>query len=208
MKEILNLSLRLALICAVSAILLTQVNSMTLEPIAIAENAAEVAAIAAVLPAFDNSPVVETVITEKGAAGEVTYHIGIGDGKLVGVAFKAVTYEGYSGEILSMVGVNAEGTLTGIRVLKHAETPGLGSKYADPALLEEYYCNRPFTGTDWRVTKDGGPIDAVAGATVTGRALVGALNKAMIRYGEDTPEILKAASGYGAENPSGEGEGS
>ena len=197
MKDMLNLSFRLALICACAALLLTQVNSQTREPIQMAENAAEVAAIEAVLPAFDNEPVKETAVTREGTLEEVIYHIGLKDGRFAGAAFKAVTYDGYSGEIVSMVGVGAEGNLAGMRVLRHAETPGLGAKYADPSLLNEFYVGKPLLGTDWRVRKDGGPIDAISGATVTGRALCGAIGAAMNRYEEDLPAIHEAAAGYG-----------
>ncbi|MBN1824715.1 MAG: RnfABCDGE type electron transport complex subunit G [Candidatus Eisenbacteria bacterium] len=205
MKDMLNLSLRLALICAVAALLLTQVNGITREPILLAENAAEVAAIEAVLPAFDNKPVEDTAVTREGTAEEATYHIGIKDGRYAGAAFKAVTYDGYSGEIVSMIGVGAEGNLTGMRILRHAETPGLGAKYADAALLNEFYVGRPLVGTDWRVKKDGGPIDAISGATVTGRAVCGALAAAMNRFREDLPAILEASAGYGGAAPGGDG---
>ena len=81
-----------------------------------------------------------------------------------------------------MLGVEASGKVSGVRILRHAETPGLGSKYAEPEVLAAYYTGRSLDDTDWRVGKDGGDLDAVTGATVTGRALGSAIAEALTQF--------------------------
>ncbi|WP_041432685.1 electron transport complex subunit RsxG [Thiobacillus denitrificans] len=100
-----------------------------------------------------------------------------------GVVLEAVAPDGYSGDIGLLVGIDAAGTVTGVRVTGHRETPGLGD-YIDRAKspwIEQ------FTGKSldnpppraWRVAKDGGTFDTRAGATITPRAVVKAVRGAL-----------------------------
>jgi electron transport complex protein RnfG len=188
MRETLNLGLRLALICGVAALLLSQVDATTREPIRQAMLRERMEAVAAVLPAFDNAPDADRVDLTDGA-GERSYWRGYQGEAPTGAAFKALSNAGYSGEIELMLGVDAEGKVSGLRILRHAETPGLGAKYADPALLARFYAGHGLTDTDWRVKADGGDLDAVTGATVTGRALAGAISAALTQYAADRPQV-------------------
>lgn len=99
------------------------------------------------------------------------------------VAIEAVAPDGYSGRIHLIVGVSADASVTGVRVLKHKETPGLGDKidtrisdwvfsFDGKTLSEE---NR----SRWQVKKDGGDFDAFTGATITPRAVVAAVARAL-----------------------------
>jgi electron transport complex protein RnfG len=86
--------------------------------------------------------------------------------------------KGYSGNIHLLTGVNRQGELLGVRVVKHQETPGLGDKIelkkSDWILqFKGLAIGSPMPG-DWKVTKDGGVFDAFTGATVTPRAIVSA----------------------------------
>jgi Na+-translocating ferredoxin:NAD+ oxidoreductase subunit G len=190
MKEMLNLSLRLALICAVSALLLAQVDSLTRGPIAAAEKRARLEAIQEVLPTFDNA-LDEDAVEITLESGEIRrYYIGRLEGEVTGFAFQAISYLGYSGEIQIMVGLDVGGKVNGVRITRHAETPGLGAKYAKPKVLDEYYANRDLSGTDWRVQKDGGDLDAVTGATITGRALGWAIEAALQDFDKYRERIL------------------
>ena len=91
-------------------------------------------------------------------------------------AFKLLALGGYSGAITLMMGVDKDGKLLGVRVIAHAETPGLGDKIEAQKsnwILEfagKSLENTPLTA--WRVKKDGGEFDQFAGATVTPRAVV------------------------------------
>lgn len=83
---------------------------------------------------------------------------------------------GYSGEISMLVAINANGSLSGVRVLSHTETPGLGDKIEQ----EKSDWILGFSGlsltkpelSGWAVKKDGGQFDAFTGATITPRAVV------------------------------------
>jgi electron transport complex protein RnfG len=194
MKTMLNLSLRLALISAVAALALAQVADYTAGPIAAAARAASLRAIRQVLPAYDNEPDQDVVRIILAPGDTLECFRGRRDGVVSGCAYKAVTQLGYSGEIDIMLGLETDGKVSGVRLLQHAETPGLGAKYAEPALLDSYYRGHGLADTDWRVAKDGGDLDAVTGATVTGRALADAIQRGLEQYQAHRDEILGAAT--------------
>jgi electron transport complex protein RnfG len=175
------------LICAVAAIALSQVNSFTAGPIAAAEYASKMEAVTAVLPGFDNDPGQSAIEVE----GRVYYPATLG-GEATGWAFRGVTQLGYSGEIEVMIGVDGTGAVHGLRILRHAETPGLGANYADPALLDDFFGGTNLASTNWRMSKDGGDIDAVTGATITGRALADAVEAALRQFADDLPRLTAA----------------
>ena len=109
-------------------------------------------------------------------------------GEVTALVFEAVAPDGYSGKIRLLLGVSADGTLLGVRVIQHKETPGLGD-YIEPKKdrNKERPWIRQFDGLslaavadrDWRVRKDGGRFDSLAGATVTPRAVVKCVHKAL-----------------------------
>jgi electron transport complex protein RnfG len=201
MRETLNLGLRLALICGVAALLLSQVDATTREPIRQAMLRERMEAVAAVMPPFDNAPDADRVDLND-AAGERSYWRGYQGEAPVGAAFKGLSKAGYSGEIELMLGVDPDGKVSGLRILRHAETPGLGAKYADPALLARFYVGHTLADTDWRVKADGGDLDAVTGATVTGRALAGAISDALTQYDADRAQVDGAPRSAAADSSS------
>jgi len=100
-----------------------------------------------------------------------------------GVALEAVAPDGYSGDIALLIGIDANGTVTGVRVTAHRETPGLGDHIdrARSAWIDQF-AGKSLTGPDpkhWKVAKDGGVFDARAGATITPRAVVKAVRSAL-----------------------------
>jgi len=195
-KDMLKLSLPLALICAISAIALSKVNEMTAGPIAAAQLRAEREAVEAVLPPF--AELRTDTLAVDGA--QRVYYRGTDGGEVTGAAFRSLSGSGYSGEIEIMVGVDAAGSVSGVRILKHAETPGLGANYASAEVLDSFYKGRALEGVDWRVKKDGGDIDAVTGATVTGRALVEAVGNGMRTYFDDAAKLPEPAAAAAPEN--------
>lgn len=102
---------------------------------------------------------------------------------LQGMQVSALAWEivgqGYAGDVRLILGVNAEGEILGVRVLSHAETPGLGDKIeasrSDWILAFDglSLANTPLDR--WAVTKDGGRFDAFSGATITPRGVVAAI---------------------------------
>jgi len=103
--------------------------------------------------------------------------------KLAAVILEAIAHDGYSGDIKLLIAIHADGTVSGVRVLAHKETPGLGD-YIDIAhgnwikLFNDESVEKTST-EQWRVKKDGGKFDYMAGATITPRAVVKAVFKAL-----------------------------
>ncbi|HED4427670.1 TPA: electron transport complex subunit RsxG [Pasteurella multocida] len=91
-------------------------------------------------------------------------------------AFETVAPDGYAGRIRLLVGITPTGTILGVRVLEHQETPGLGDKIetriSDWILSFSQQQLRSDNLADWAVKKDGGKFDQFAGATITPRAVV------------------------------------
>lgn len=103
--------------------------------------------------------------------------------KTAGVILEAIAHDGYSGDIKLLIAIRADGSISGVRVLAHKETPGLGD-YIDIAhsnwiklFNEESLAKTP--AKQWQVKKDGGKFDYMVGATITPRAVVKAILKAV-----------------------------
>ena len=119
-------------------------------------------------------------------------------GQASAVVLEAVAPDGYSGKIRLLVAINLDGSLAGVRVTQHKETPGLGD-YIEPK--KDKNKTRPwitqFNGLslttvsdrEWKVKKDGGRFDSVAGATVTPRAVVKAVRKATQYVAENREQL-------------------
>jgi len=194
MKEIVRLAVALTLITVVAGLILSLVEGVTREPIAAQRRAEMLRAINAVLPAIDNEPDTDTVALKagkdrKGRDVKRTFYRGRKDGELAGVAFRVVAPDGYSGNIEIMVGVDPAGSVTGIEILSHAETPGLGAKITQPAFKKQFV-GKNLENTDWRVKKDGGQFDQITGATISPRAVVGAVHRGLEFFAGHRDEIL------------------
>lgn len=117
------------------------------------------------------------------------------DGQVVAVIMPVVAPDGYSGRIDLLVGVRANGELAGVRVIGHRETPGLGDKVE----LSKSQWVLSFNGKsltmpapeDWGVRKDGGEFDQFVGATITPRAVVQAVYRALLYFEENRASLLE-----------------
>ena len=122
------------------------------------------------------------------------------NGKPAGLIIEAIAPDGYSGDIKMLIGLDANGRLLSVRVTEHKETPGLGD-YIDPKKDRNkarpwitQFDNLPaLSDVQWHVKKDGGSFDAVAGATVTPRAVVKAVHKA-VQFAQANLTMLFAAA--------------
>jgi electron transport complex protein RnfG len=146
-----------------------------------------------VLPrtAYDNALLRDTLTLpatpELGLTDPSTAYLARKNGEAVALVFEAVAPDGYSGKIRLIVAMRADGTVAGVRVTQHKETPGLGD-YVEPK--KDKNKASPWIGQfaglapaaipdrDWKVKKDGGRIDYHTGATVTPRAVAKAVHKA------------------------------
>ena len=166
---ILRISMTLLLIAAVVAAALAGVNSITAPIIAKLNAEKTQKAIVAVLPGggeeitfTDDSGIVQAVY-----AGESGYAV-------------QVAPVGFDGAITMMVGVSKDGSVLGISVINQTETAGLGAVCAATNSAGEAFRNQ-FVGLsgELAVSKDGGQIDAITGATITSRAVVVGINAAL-----------------------------
>lgn len=116
-------------------------------------------------------------------------------GQPAGIVLEAVAPEGYSGDIDLLIGISAAGVVTGVRVTRHKETPGLGDYIElarSPWVLQ--FNGKRMEENDrprWRVKKDGGEYDSRAGATVTPRAIVKAVRQALEYFHTHRDELLR-----------------
>jgi len=104
----------------------------------------------------------------------------------IAAVITVIAPNGYSGQIKLLVGINTNNAITGVRVVKHKETPGLGdgiekqrSDWIDIFLGKSL--RNPKKG-GWKVKRDGGEFDQLTGATITPRAIVGAVYKALLYF--------------------------
>ena len=107
-------------------------------------------------------------------------------GQPVAVVMNAIAPDGYSGSIYLLVGVNHDGSVAGVRVVKHRETPGLGDGIDEERSnwifeFDGRSLDDPPPGK-WGVKKDGGVFDQFTGATITPRAVVKAVHAALLYY--------------------------
>lgn len=138
----------------------------------------------------DNDLFADTIqITDKenlGSKKPVNIYRARKNGKNVAAIITAIAPDGYSGDIKLLIAVDVTGKLIGVRVAKHKETPGLGdaieTSRSDWILgFNGKHLNDPGK-QGWRVKRDGGVFDQFTGATITPRAIVKAVYKALQYY--------------------------
>ncbi len=177
-------SLLLGAFALVTAGVLAGTYQLTRGQIAESERAAAAAALLEIIPrnAHDNElltdtiPVPDSALDTLGLDKPEAIHLARRDGQVVAAIIPAVAPDGYSGAIRMIVGVRRDGTIAGVRVLTHNETPGLGDKVdlkkSDWILSFNQRSLGDPAEEDWKVRKDGGVFDQFTGATITPRAVV------------------------------------
>ena len=194
MKDILRLIVVLTCLCIVSAIALAKIYDLTKGPIAHQKRLEVLRAIKTVLPSYDNEPDRDMVklamgVDKKGEEIQGVFYRGRKGGRLVGVAFKVISPEGYGGNIEVMVGLLPNGTIHGVEVLSHLETPGLGAKIRE-AKFKDRFKKRNLSNTAWAVKKDAGDIDGITGATISSRAVIKAVKEGLEFYRDHEASIV------------------
>ena len=173
MKEIVRPAVVLLIITAVAAMLLGIVSETTKTAIAEQSAKTEAAAMAAVMPdefetLYDtaNGDTIEGTIKKVAKATK--------GGETIGFVLTTAP-SGFGGEVSTMVGVDVNGVVTGLRVLSHAETPGLGALATSPDFYEQFVG----AASPIQVTKDGGEIVPITSATITSRAVSSGADEAV-----------------------------
>ena len=166
---ILRLSVTLLLICAVVAAVLAAVNAYTAPIIARQKVEKTQLAIEAVLPGGGEA------VEFEDATGKIK---GVYESE-TGWAVHLST-NGFGGAVEMMVGIDKTGNVLGISIIAHSETPSLGAVAADKGAAGTAFRSQ-FAGLSGTlaVSKDGGTVDAISGATITSRAIVDGVNAAL-----------------------------
>ena len=169
-KYVCRLALTLLIITSVVAGILAFVNGITAPRIAAAKEAKVQKAIEAVLPGGG-----QPVEGYTDATGTVKKVYGSDTGYAV-----EVHPSGFNGEITMMVGVGSDGKVLAVSIVTQTETAGLGAVSAAKTSAGEAFRGQ-YAGKSGTlaVTKDGGDIDAITGATITSRAVTAGVNAAL-----------------------------
>ena len=204
----------LGVVAAIAAGLLSVVYTSTAAAIQLNLQKKTNTALEQILPDFDNVPADETVTFVSGTGWPVKFYIARKDGEIVGYAGETVTPEGFSGDVTVMASLELDGTVDKVIVTANAETPGLGTIVTDRkvqktivdlirggeaetglptnAYLDQYE-GRKSEGTPWTVVNEGGDVDTKTGATITSRAVCGAVYAISATCVEHREELSKGS---------------
>ena len=209
---IIYLGLFLAVLGIISAGLLAFVYEKTEAPIKLAKLKKTSHALMEVLPPFDNQPASETIEVKADNGTEVTYYIAKKDGHVVGIAGEGYSMKGFSGKITVMAGMTTDGEITTVIVTEQHETPGLGTVVTNRVrqktimdllgkgksekglppnkILDGFSGHTADNDSPWKVKKDGGEFDFVTGATISSRAVTGAVYSIAHTFIQHKSEII------------------
>lgn len=202
-KAAFHTALNLLVFALIGTTVLAFTYSQTHDRIAQSEEAEKLKLISQIVPhtLFDNDVIKDTLEIAPDAllgtdATTTAYRARLQD-QPSALVLEAIAPDGYSGKIALLVAIRANGEIAGVRVVAHKETPGLG----DYIEIGKSNWIKGFDGTsqsrytdrDWKVRKDGGQFDYMAGATITPRAVVKAVHKTL-QYFAQHREALFAQS--------------
>ena len=209
MTQVLRAATRAALVLlgftVVGTAILAYTYTVTRPAIQHNEDAARLKLIAETLipGSYDNNPLTDalTLPPHKLLGTDATSQVWRArkGGQPAALVLEATAPDGYSGKINLLVGIGADGRITGVRVVSHKETPGLGD-YIDIAKSKwiEIFNGKSVTqpaASGWQVKKDGGQFDYMAGATITPRAVVKAVHHALEYAAAHHTQLFAATPG-------------
>ena len=205
-------SLLLALFALITALILASTDRVTEDRIAESERLAAQKALFEIVPLarhnndllVDLQPIPEQYWLALGLDNGGDVHIARLDDQPVAAIVPSITTDGYSGDIAMIVGINFDGTVAGVRVVDHKETPGLGDKVelrkSDWILsFNGKSLNNPEI-SKWNVKKDRGDFDQFTGATITPKAVIHQIAKTLEYFEKDRESLLSALNF--SDNPS------
>ncbi len=198
MKKILKNTAILTVITLVAGTLLGLVYEITKKPIEVAHENAKQEAYKKVLgDAFSfetykefDAEQANAILKDMGLLENEISEVAIAkgkDGNQTGCVITAVSHEGYGGDIIVSVGIQNDGTVKGIEMLKIGETAGLGMKATEPEFKDQFKDKKVQL---FKYTKSGESgdemIDALGGATITTNAVTNAVNAALVYFQDMT----------------------
>jgi electron transport complex protein RnfG len=197
-------SLLLALFALITALILASTDRVTEDRIAESERLAAQKALFEIVPLtrhdndilVDLQPIPEQYWLALGLDNGGNVHIARLNDQPVAAIVPSITTDGYSGDIAMIVGINFDGTVAGVRVVEHKETPGLGDKVelrkSDWILsFNGKSLNNPEL-SKWNVKKDRGDFDQFTGATITPKAVIHQIAKTLEYFEKDRERLLSA----------------
>lgn len=200
-KHALKTAVTMIAFAFVGTAMLAYVFEITRAPIEASEREARLALFKQILPenAYNNELLNQTIaIAPNELLGNrlpATANIAKLDNQFSGVILEAVAHDGYAGDIKLLIAIRADGTISGVRVLTHKETPGLGDyidiTHGNWIKLFDGESLSKTPAEQWQVKKDGGQFDYMAGATITPRAVVKAVFRAL-QFFEQNKDTLFA----------------
>lgn len=198
-KSISKNSIILGVFAALTVGLVALIQQGTADKIAEAERQAQLQALSEILPAqaYDNDLLTSSIELDDpllGNKGSITAYIATKEQQPSAIILQATAPDGYSGAINLLIGIGVDGKLAGVRVLQHKETPGLGDKIE----LSKSNWITSFNGKSldnpsperWTVKKERGEFDQFAGATITPRAVVKAVQRALQFFDANKQQIF------------------
>ncbi len=205
LKHMLTTSLLLALFAVAGTSMVALTYDNTAARIADNDYQALLKSLHALVPpeSHDNNIATDTVtVTSKALLGSKkpsTVYLARLKGIPIAAVITAVAPDGYNGAIKLLVAIRYNGTISGVRIINHRETPGLG----DGIEIERSdwitsFNNLSLQSPDelgWRVKKDGGIFDQFTGATVTPRAVVKSVHHALLYFEQHRDELFKTDYG-------------
>ncbi|WP_223423842.1 electron transport complex subunit RsxG [Alcanivorax limicola] len=193
----------LGLFAIATAAMLAWTNDRTRDRVACNRQFALEESLLAVMPAThaDNSLLEDRITVTDSRLGRSRYSLYRArlDGAPSGAVLEAAAPDGYGGNIAMLIGVDYDGVITGVRIVPpHNETPGLGDKIetrkSDWILSFDGRSLADTPPKDWAVRQDGGDFDSFTGATITPRAVVGAVYRALDFYQAQRDSLFAAES--------------
>jgi len=191
----------LSLFAISTAAALAITNELTIGKVECNKQAALMASLNEVMPhdRHDNDLLADRITVSDPLLGRNGHHIyrARQDGEPNGAVLEATAPDGYGGNIALIVGVDMQGKVQGVRVVPpHNETPGLGDKIETKKSDWKYGFNGLSLGNPasegWAVKKDGGQFDSFTGATITPRAVVGAVHRALQYFDANQNNLFSA----------------
>ena len=203
-KQILVTGLILMLFAIAGAAMVAFTFEGTAEQIAENERHAMLLSLNQILPKdrYDNELIDDTISLDAderlGQTENSTAYVARKNNQVVAIIFSVIAPDGYSGAIKLLVGINSDGTLAGVRVVSHKETPGLGdaieTKRSNWVLgFNNKSIENPDT-SGWHVKRDGGVFDQFTGATITPRAVVKAVHQSLLYFTTHKKDLTGSAS--------------
>ncbi len=203
-RHIIKVGLMLAVFAIVATGLVSFTEINTREQIAENQRQALLAALNELVDSsrYDNDILTDTLLlpatTELATTAPTQVYRARKKDTPVAIVLTSIAPDGYSGEIKLLVGIYYDGSLAGVRVIQHKETPGLGDKIdarkSNWILAFNGLSLQNPVESQWKVKKDGGEFDQFTGATITPRAVVTAVKNALLYFKQHREQLFEIAT--------------